>query len=98
MMELLTTFATTIAPTLSSILITIAYLPQIVKTQKTKSVEDLSLGFWILITAFLVCMVANATYLLVTAGAIGYFVTEAINFTLAFVVLVQILVFRKKVK
>jgi uncharacterized protein with PQ loop repeat len=96
MMNFITYFATVVAPTLSSILITIAYLPQVVKTQKTKSVEDLSLGFWILISAFLVCMVLNATYLLATAHAVGYFVTEMINFIFALTVLTQILVFRKR--
>jgi uncharacterized protein with PQ loop repeat len=96
MTNLLTTFATTIAPTLSSVLITIAYLPQVIKTAKTRSVKDLSLGFWVLINAFLVCMVANATYLFITSHAVGYFVTELINFAFALVILTQILVYRKR--
>lgn len=95
-MELFKLWAFGIAPTLSSILITIAYLPQVIKTAKTKSVEDISLGFWILINLFLVCMVSNATYNLITAGNVGYFITELLNFGLAFVVLIQCIVFRKK--
>jgi uncharacterized protein with PQ loop repeat len=98
MLHILTIWATIIAPTLSSILITIAYLPQIIKTQRTKRVGDLSLGFWVLLSSFLVCMVSNALYLLITVHSIGYFITELINFALAIVVLVQILVFRGRLK
>lgn len=89
-------YCTVIAPTLSTILISIAYIPQIVKTFRTKSVKDLSLGFWILINAFLLNMVANATYLLISAKAIGYFFTEIANFALALVVLGQILYYNRK--
>lgn len=96
MLDALTFFATVIAPTLSTILISIAYIPQIIKTQKTKSVEDLSIGFWILINGFLICMVANATYLLLTADGLGYFITEIVNLTFALVILIQILIYRKK--
>ena len=95
-MEIFKYIATTIAPTLSTILITIAYLPQIVKTYKTKSVKDLSLGFWVLITMFLVCMVTNAAYLLVTANGLGYFITETVNLTFALVIVCQILYYSKK--
>lgn len=98
MFELFTIWAANIAPTLATIFISIAYLPQIIKTQKTKSVEDLSLGFWILINAFLICMLSNATYLLITADGLGYFLTELVNFIFAAIVLIQILVFRKKNK
>lgn len=96
MFELFEMWATKIAPSLATIFISIAYLPQILKTLRTKSVEDLSLGFWILINAFLICMVSNATYLLLTADGLGYFITEVINFALAAVVLIQILIYRKK--
>ncbi|PEN61647.1 PQ-loop repeat-containing protein [Bacillus wiedmannii] len=95
-MDLFKYLATSVAPTLSTILITVAYLPQIIKTAKKKSVEDLSVGFWILITAFLICMVTNATYLLLTADGLGYFVTEVINLTFAVVILIQIAIYRKK--
>jgi MtN3 and saliva related transmembrane protein len=96
-MEILKFIATVICPTLSSILITIAYLPQIIKTLKTKSVRDLSLGFWILISSFLVCMVTNATYLyLTTPNSLGYLITEAINLLLALVVLFQIIYYSKR--
>lgn len=98
MLELLKVWATTIAPTLATILISIAYLPQIIKTFKTKKVDDLSLGFWVLIVSFLVCMLSNATYLLLTANGVGYFLTELANFTLAVVVLVQILYYKRKNK
>jgi uncharacterized protein with PQ loop repeat len=96
--EILKFYCLVIAPTLSTILISVAYLPQIIKTFKTKSVKDLSLGFWILINAFLLNMVANATYMLITANAIGYFFTEIANFVLALIVLGQIIYYGKKYK
>jgi hypothetical protein len=43
-------------------------------------------------------MLSNATYLLITAAAMGYFITEVINFLLATVVLGQILYYRRKNK
>lgn len=95
-MDLFKYLATSVAPTLSTILITVAYLPQIIKTAKKKSVEDLSVGFWILITAFLICMVTNATYLLITADGLGYFITEVINLSFAVIILIQIFIYRKK--
>jgi uncharacterized protein with PQ loop repeat len=98
MIELLILWATVIAPFLASILITLTYLPQIVKTYKTKKVEDLSVWFWVLLIGFLICMLSNATFLLITAGATGYFITELINFALAAVVLGQILYYRRKKK
>jgi MtN3 and saliva related transmembrane protein len=96
MEQILTHWSTVIAPSLATILISIAYVPQIVKTYRTKKVDDLSLGFWILINSFLVCMVSNASYLLITANGVGYFVTEIINFVLALTVLSQILYYRKQ--
>lgn len=98
MITALTIWASVIAPSLATILISIAYLPQIIKTYKTKSVDDLSLGFWVLIVGFLICMVSNATFLLITAAGLGYFLTELANFLLAAVVLGQIIYYKRKAK
>jgi uncharacterized protein with PQ loop repeat len=95
-MEMLRFFAYNIAPTLATILISITYIPQIIKTYKTKSVEDLSLLFWVILNMFLLCMWTNSLFSLIDSKNIGYFITETINWGLALVVLIQILKYRKK--
>lgn len=98
-MELFKIWATMIAPSLATVLITLTYMPQIIKTYKTKSVKDLSVAFWVLLLGFLVCMVSNATYLFITApNGLGYLLTEIVNFTLAAVVFGQIVYYTKKNK
>lgn len=98
MIELFKTLAFSIFPSLATVFITIAYLPQVYKTFKTKSVGDLSLGFWVLINLFLVCMWTNSLASLIYDGRVGYFLTESVNWLFAIIVLVQILVYRKKDK
>lgn len=82
-------------PLIASVLITIAYPPQIIKNYRTKSVSDLSIAFWVIITTFCVCMLGNALYLYVGGkGSLGYAVTEIINLVFAAVVLIQIIYYR----
>lgn len=98
-MELFKIWATMIAPVLATILISLTYLPQIIKTYRTKSVKDMSVAFWVLLIGFLICMMSNATYLLITTpNGLGYFLTELANFALAVVVLGQIIYYTKKNK
>lgn len=95
-MEIFKYIATSIAPILSTILITIAYFPQIAKTYKTKSVDDLSLGFWLILAGFLISTIINAAYLAMTASGIGYLITQLVNFAFALVIIFQILYYKKK--
>lgn len=84
-----------ILPTLASVLITIAYPPQVIKNYRTKSVSDLSLLFWIIITVFCICMIGNALYLYVNgSGSLGYVITEGINLFFAATVLIQIIYYK----
>lgn len=95
-MELLRYFAYSIGPTLSTVFITLTYLPQIIKIHKTKSVEDISVMFWILLNMFLICMWTNSLFSWIDSGNFGYFMAESINFAFAIIVIIQILVYRKK--
>lgn len=98
-MELFKIWATMIAPVLATVLISLTYLPQIIKTYRTKSVKDMSVAFWVLLIGFLICMMSNATYLLITTpNGLGYFLTELANFVLAVVVFGQIIYYTKKNK
>lgn len=91
-------FAMKVAPFLASCLITITYLPQIWKSHKTKNVDGISLEFWILLNLFLVCMVCNALGLFFVNGtsAIGYLITELINFGFGFWQLILVIIFGKE--
>lgn len=91
-------FAFKIAPLLASILISIAYLPQIWKTWRTKNVEGVSLWFWIIINAFLFCMWSNSLSSLIYDHRLGYFITETINWLFALIQLILVIVYRKKNK
>lgn len=93
-------FATKIAPVMASILITIAYIPQIWKSHRTKNVEGIALWFWILINLFLVAMVSNALGLFIINGAsaIGYLITELINFLFALWQLILVIVYGKEIR
>ena len=92
-------FAFKVAPVLASCLITIAYTPQIWKSHTTKNVKGISLLFWILINAFLLCMWSNALGIWLTtktSGAFGYFMTETINWAFAFWQLILVIVYGKE--
>jgi uncharacterized protein with PQ loop repeat len=96
MIDILRYFAYHIGPPLATILITVTYVPQIIKTFKTKSVEDMSLLFWILLNSFLFCIWINSLFAWIDSGNFGLFMMESINFLLAIIVIIQVLVYRKK--
>lgn len=85
-----------VSPLISSILITFAYPPQVIKNYRTKSVSDLSTIFWITISTFCLTMLGNAGYLYFTgAGSLGYMITEIINLVFASTILIQIIYYKK---
>ena len=93
-------FSTKIAPVLASCLITVTYLPQIWKSARTKNVDGISLEFWILLNLFLISMVCNAFGLFLLNGfnAIGYLITELINWFFGLWQLILVIMYRKKGK
>jgi len=95
-MEFLRDIAYVYAPFMASVFVTLTYIPQIVKTHKKKSVEDMSILFWILLNFFLVCMWFNSLFSMIDHNNVGYFITESINFGLALVVFFQIIYYKKR--
>lgn len=91
-------FALKVAPIMASYVITLTYLPQIWKTTKTKNVDGISFQFWVLLNVFLLCMFSNSLGLLITTGAsaLGYFVTEAINWGFAIWQLILLVIYGKE--
>jgi uncharacterized protein with PQ loop repeat len=96
MIDLLRHLAYNVLPHFATVFITVTYLPQIYKTWKKKSVEDMSIWFWILLNLFLICMWTNSVFAWIDSGNFGYFMTESVNFGLALVVFAQMIIYRKK--
>lgn len=91
----MTTFLLDIVPILATFFLTVAYLPQIVETARTKDVRGISLPFWVLINVALLLMLINSIVIYVQFGTYGYMITEILNFGMAFVMLLMVLKYRK---
>lgn len=89
-------FLLNLLPTVAGILLGICYIPQIVKTFKTKDVKSISLPFWSILNVALLLMVVNAIVVFMTSGVWGYLVVEAFNMGLSFVMLILVLRYRNK--
>jgi uncharacterized protein with PQ loop repeat len=89
-------FLLNILPTIAGILLGVTYIPQIMKTYKTKDVSSMSLSFWIILNCALLCLVVNAEVVFLTKGVWGLIATEVFNEGLALVMLIMVLKYRKK--
>ena len=89
-------FLLNILPTIATVFLVVAYVPQVVQTFKTKNVEGISLSFWVLINLALTFMLINATKIFFMTGAWGYMVTEIFNEGLALVMLIMVIKYRNK--
>lgn len=83
-------------PILSTIFLTACYLPQLIKTYRTKDVSSISVSFWILLNLALTCLLINAAVIFVKYGTYGYLVAEIINEGFALTMLILVLKYRKK--
>lgn len=91
-------FLLNLLPTIAGILLGICYVPQLVKTYKTKDVESMSTAFWVILNFALTFLVINAYVVFATSHVWGYAVTETFNEGLALVQLIMVLKYRKKAK
>lgn len=89
-------FLLNILPTIAGVFLGICYIPQIVKTYKSKNVENISFPFWIILNIALSFLVVNAVVVFLTSGVWGYMVTETFNEGLALVMLMLVIKYRKK--
>lgn len=89
-------FLLNVLPQIGTILIGAMYIPQIIKTHKTKDVTGMSLTFWIMLAVALSVLTVNASVIFATFGTFGFLITEVVNLSLALVVLIQVLKYRKK--
>lgn len=98
MNEFLTSeFAVNAIPLIAGILLAICYVPQLLKTYKTKNVEGFSIIFWAILSVALFCFVINALSLLALGnGSIGYLLAELLNLSMALTMLVMIIVYKER--
>lgn len=83
-------------PLIATILLAYSYIPQLIKTYRTKSVDDVSPAFWWSISAALTLMTINAAYVYYLTGGYGYLITEIINLSLAVAMLTLVLRYKPR--
>lgn len=83
-------------PIAATVFLTVCYLPQIIKTYRTKDVSGISLPFWVFLNVALSLMLVNSIVIFIEFGTWGYMVTEILNEGLAFVMLVMVLRYKKR--
>lgn len=87
-------FLLNVLPQIGTILIGLMYVPQIIKTHKSKDVTGMSLAFWIMLVVALSVLTLNASVIFVVHGTFGYLITEVVNLALAIVVLIQVIKYK----
>jgi uncharacterized protein with PQ loop repeat len=95
---MLTSFLENGIASVATFFLIVAYIPQVITTYKTKVVDGIDPNFWRLITIALGLLFINSIYIFVKYGTWGYMFMEAFNFGLAFIMLVMVVKYRKKVK
>lgn len=79
--------------TCGGIFITISYLPQIKQLFKTHNTEGMSVSFWVILLLGLICTTTN---MVINNNPLSVLLPQFLNITLAFVVLMQIIIYRRK--
>lgn len=78
---------------LSGIFLTISYLPQIKQLFKTHNTEGMSVSFWVILLLGLTCTTTN---MVINNNPLSVLLPQFLNIILAFVVLMQIIIYRRK--
>ena len=79
--------------TLGGIFITVSYLPQIKQLFKTHNTEGMSVSFWVILLLGLTCTTTN---MVINNNPLSVLLPQFLNIILAFVVLMQIIIYRRK--
>lgn len=75
------------------IFITVSYLPQIKQLFKTHNTEGMSVSFWMILLLGLTCTTTN---MVINNNPLSVLLPQFLNIILAFVVLMQIIIYRRK--
>ena len=84
-----------IVPMVATVFLVICYVPQIIRTYKTKDVSSISLSFFVLLNIALSLLLLNSILLFTQNGNFGYVVAYIFNEGLAFIMLIMILKYRE---
>lgn len=82
-----------ILASLGSIFLVFSYLPQIKQLFKTKQTEGMSVSFWVVL---ILGLVFTTTNMILNSNPMSVLLPQFLNITLATVVLIQIIVYRRK--
>ena len=83
----------TISGILSVVVLSIAYVPQIVSLYKTKNAEGISPSFWYILDLSLLMLFILA----IDAGQTSLIIAQGLNLLLALIVTGQVIYYKKKV-
>ena len=86
----------TISGILSVVVLSIAYLPQIVSLYKTKNAEGISPSFWYILDLSLLMLFILAVDSFLKTGELGLLIAQGLNLVLALTVTVQVIVYKRK--
>ena len=86
----------TISGILSVVVLSIAYLPQIVSLYKTKNAEGISPSFWYILDLSLLMLFILAVDSFLKTGELGLLIAQGLNLALALIVTVQVIVYKRK--
>lgn len=89
-------FIVLVAGILATPILALSYLPQIIQIAKTKSVDGISLSFWLILDASLLCFVILALDGFIKTGATMLLIAQGLNLALALTVTFQVLAYRHK--
>lgn len=83
-------------PLIAGVMLGVSYIYQIGHLFKTKLTEGISVSFWVMISLALFLLLVNSIAIFIQFGTWGYMVTEIFNFSLAVIVLVMVLYYRRQ--
>lgn len=86
----------TISGILSVVVLSIAYVPQIVSLYKTKNAEGISPSFWYILDLSLLMLFILAVDSFLKTGELGLLIAQGLNLVLALIVTIQVIVYKRK--
>lgn len=86
----------TISGILSVVVLSIAYVPQIVSLYKTKNAEGISPSFWYILDLSLLMLFILAIDSFLKTGELGLLIAQGLNLVLALIVTIQVIVYKRK--
>lgn len=72
-----------------------SYVPQINMLLESKSAENQSIKFWVILDIGMLVFDLNAIYLMIALGQYSYAITQTLNLLCGVIVLVLLLIYRK---